>query len=53
MFFFFLKIADESLVWDDSALTITINPMQTDAVSEDSSDSDNSESEDEEGMHFI
>ncbi|XP_054091320.1 calsyntenin-1 isoform X2 [Zeugodacus cucurbitae] len=42
------KIADESLVWDDSALTITINPMQTDAISEDSSDSENSESEDEE-----
>lgn len=42
------KIADESLVWDDSALTITINPMQTDAVSEDSSNSENSESEDEE-----
>lgn len=42
------KIADESLVWDDSALTITINPMQTDAASEDSSDSDNSESDEEE-----
>ncbi|XP_037951299.1 calsyntenin-1 isoform X2 [Teleopsis dalmanni] len=42
------KIADESLVWDDSALTITINPMQTDALSEDSSDSENSETDDEE-----
>ncbi|XP_017489866.1 PREDICTED: calsyntenin-1 isoform X2 [Rhagoletis zephyria] len=42
------KIADEGLVWDDSALTITINPMQTDGVSEDSTDSENSESEDEE-----
>ncbi|XP_055858162.1 calsyntenin-1 [Episyrphus balteatus] len=42
------KIADESLVWDDSALTITINPMQNDVVSEDSSDSENSDSEDEE-----
>lgn len=41
------KIADESLVWDDSALTITINPMQND-VSEDSSDSENSDSENEE-----
>lgn len=42
------KIAEESLVWDDSALTITINPMQNDVVSEDSSDSENSDSEDEE-----
>lgn len=30
-------------------MTITINPMQTDAASEDSSDSENSDSEDEEG----
>ncbi|KAM8702851.1 hypothetical protein ACLKA7_005187 [Drosophila subpalustris] len=44
------KIADEGLIWDDSALTITINPMQTDAASEDSSDSENSDSEDEEVM---
>ncbi|XP_026846792.1 calsyntenin-1 isoform X1 [Drosophila persimilis] len=44
------KIADDGLIWDDSALTITINPMQTDAVSEDSSDSDNSDSEDEEAL---
>lgn len=42
------KIADEGLVWDDSALTITINPMQSDVVSEDSSDSENSDSDDEE-----
>uniref|UniRef100_W8BQC7 Calsyntenin-1 n=1 Tax=Ceratitis capitata TaxID=7213 RepID=W8BQC7_CERCA len=42
------KIADESLVWDDSALTITINPMQAEIASEDSSDSENSDSEDEE-----
>ncbi|XP_023295923.2 calsyntenin-1 [Lucilia cuprina] len=41
------KIADEALVWDDSALTITINPMQSDAVSDGSSDSENSDSEDE------
>ncbi|KAH8415756.1 hypothetical protein KR222_011687, partial [Zaprionus bogoriensis] len=43
------KIADEGLIWDDSALTITINPMQSDAASEDSSEFENSESEDEEG----
>ncbi|XP_030379395.1 calsyntenin-1 [Scaptodrosophila lebanonensis] len=42
------KIADEGLIWDDSALTITINPMQTDAASEESSDSENSDSEDDE-----
>lgn len=34
-------------MWDDSALTITINPMQTDVVSEGSSDSENSDSDDE------
>ncbi|XP_034670362.1 calsyntenin-1 isoform X1 [Drosophila subobscura] len=44
------KIADDGLIWDDSALTITINPMQTDAVSEDSSDSENSDSEDDEAL---
>ncbi|XP_016992343.2 calsyntenin-1 [Drosophila takahashii] len=44
------KIVDDGLVWDDSALTITINPMQTDAVSEDSSESENSDSEDEEAL---
>lgn len=42
------KISDEGLVWDDSALTITINPMQCNAVSEYSSDSENSDSDDEE-----
>ncbi|XP_037713320.1 calsyntenin-1 isoform X1 [Drosophila subpulchrella] len=44
------KIVDDGLVWDDSALTITINPMQTDAVSEDSSESENSDSEDEDAL---
>ncbi|KAH8385445.1 hypothetical protein KR009_008142 [Drosophila setifemur] len=44
------KIVDDGLVWDDSALTITINPIQTDVASEDSSDSENSDSEDEEAM---
>ncbi|XP_016967385.2 calsyntenin-1 isoform X2 [Drosophila biarmipes] len=44
------KIVDDGLVWDDSALTITINPMQTDALSEDSSESENSDSEDEDAL---
>ncbi|XP_052856467.1 calsyntenin-1 isoform X1 [Drosophila gunungcola] len=44
------KIVDDGLVWDDSALTITINPMQTDGASEDSSESENSDSEDEEAL---
>ncbi|XP_044316532.1 calsyntenin-1 isoform X2 [Drosophila rhopaloa] len=44
------KIVDDGLVWDDSALTITINPMQTDAASEESSESENSDSEDEEAL---
>lgn len=46
---YFYKILDDGLVWDDSALTITINPMQTDVTSEDSSESENSESEEDEG----
>ena len=49
-YFHFFKIPDEGLVWDDSALTITINPMQSDAISEDSSDSENSETDDDEGI---
>ncbi|EDV45207.1 calsyntenin-1 [Drosophila erecta] len=44
------KISDEGLVWDDSALTITINPMQTDVTSDASSESENSESEDDEAL---
>lgn len=46
---FYLKItSDQQLDWDDSALTITINPMQNCGNSEESSDSENSDSEDEE-----
>ncbi|KAI8034099.1 hypothetical protein M5D96_013133 [Drosophila gunungcola] len=46
----YTEIVDDGLVWDDSALTITINPMQTDGASEDSSESENSDSEDEEAL---
>uniref|UniRef100_A0A182WWX0 Cadherin domain-containing protein n=1 Tax=Anopheles quadriannulatus TaxID=34691 RepID=A0A182WWX0_ANOQN len=46
------KVApDQQLDWDDSALTITINPMQHDALSDESSESDNSDSEDEEVLN--
>lgn len=46
--FLSLQITTEQLDWDDSALTITINPMQNDVVSEESSDSENSDSDDDE-----
>uniref|UniRef100_A0A182R0Q4 Cadherin domain-containing protein n=1 Tax=Anopheles farauti TaxID=69004 RepID=A0A182R0Q4_9DIPT len=46
------KVApDQQLDWDDSALTITINPMQHDTLSDESSESDNSDSEDEEVLN--
>lgn len=40
--------SDSQLDWDDTALTITINPMQ-DNVTDESSDSESSDSDDDEG----
>jgi hypothetical protein len=45
------KISDQQLDWDDSELTITINPMEQENLSDESSDSENSDSDDEEVMN--
>lgn len=45
----FKNPTDQQLDWDDGNLTITINPMQNDNLTDDSSDSENSDSDDEEG----
>lgn len=49
IFLVFLQLSDQQLDWDDSELTITINPMQQESLSDDSSDSENSDSDDDEG----
>lgn len=51
--YFLQNPIDQQLDWDDTALTITINPMQNDNLTDESSDSDNSDSDDDEGNNLI
>lgn len=50
------KVTAETLDWDDSALTITINPMQDNAASEmsdNSSESEDTSDDDDEDGKFL